>query len=82
MFNYVPEMFQGDHAETIEEADQWVEEVVSGKLATVRRPPELLARRREGEQVSGTVEPQEPTSRDHAPHHGTCAAPSAMEENT
>ena len=44
MFDYVPEMFMGDHAETIEEADQWVEEVVSGKLATVRRPPELLTR--------------------------------------
>ena len=27
MFNYVPEMFAGDHAETIEESDQWVEEV-------------------------------------------------------
>jgi succinate dehydrogenase / fumarate reductase flavoprotein subunit len=37
-------MFAGDHAETIEESDQWVEEVVSGKLATVRRPPELLTR--------------------------------------
>ena len=35
MFDYVPEMFMGDHAETIEEADGWVEEVVSGKLATV-----------------------------------------------
>jgi len=44
MFEYVPEMFAGDHAETIEESDQWVEEVVSGKLATVRRPPELLTR--------------------------------------
>jgi succinate dehydrogenase / fumarate reductase flavoprotein subunit len=44
MFGYVPEMFAGDHAETIEESDQWVEEVVSGKLATVRRPPELLTR--------------------------------------
>ena len=44
MFDYVPEMFRGDHAETIEESDQWVEEVVSGKLATVRRPPELLTR--------------------------------------
>ena len=44
MFNYVPEMFASDHAETIEESDQWVEEVVSGKLATVRRPPELLTR--------------------------------------
>jgi succinate dehydrogenase / fumarate reductase flavoprotein subunit len=44
MFGYVPEMFAADHAETIEESDQWVEEVVSGKLATVRRPPELLTR--------------------------------------
>ena len=44
MFNYVPEMFAGDHAETIEESEQWVKEVVSGKLATVRRPPELLTR--------------------------------------
>ncbi|RAH14873.1 MAG: fumarate reductase/succinate dehydrogenase flavoprotein subunit [Methanobacteriota archaeon] len=44
MFNYVPEMFAGDHAETIEESEQWVQEVVSGKLATVRRPPELLTR--------------------------------------
>ena len=44
MFDYVPEMFAGDHADSIEEADQWVEEVVSGKLATVRRPPELLTR--------------------------------------
>ena len=44
MFDYVPEMFAGEHAETIEESDQWVEEVVSGKLATVRRPPELLTR--------------------------------------
>jgi succinate dehydrogenase / fumarate reductase flavoprotein subunit len=44
MFDYVPEMFAGDHADTIEESDQWVEEVVSGKLATVRRPPELLTR--------------------------------------
>ncbi|MDC0556730.1 fumarate reductase/succinate dehydrogenase flavoprotein subunit [Candidatus Poseidoniaceae archaeon] len=44
MFDYVPEMFAGDHAATVEESDQWVEEVVSGKLATVRRPPELLTR--------------------------------------
>ena len=44
MFDYVPEMFAGDHADSVEESDQWVEEVVSGKLATVRRPPELLTR--------------------------------------
>ncbi len=44
MFDYVPEMFKDDHAATIEEADQWVDEVANGKLATVRRPPELLTR--------------------------------------
>ena len=27
MFDYVPEMFAGDHADTIEEADDWAEEI-------------------------------------------------------
>ena len=44
MFDNVPEMFQGDYAETQEEATQWVQEVIAGKQATVRRPPELLTR--------------------------------------
>ena len=44
MFNYVPEMYASEFADTENEAMQWVEEVVSGQQATVRRPPELLTR--------------------------------------
>ncbi|MCH2358885.1 MAG: fumarate reductase/succinate dehydrogenase flavoprotein subunit [Candidatus Poseidoniales archaeon] len=44
MFNYVPEMYASEFADTEDEAMQWVEEVVSGRQATVRRPPELLTR--------------------------------------
>ena len=34
MFDYVPEMFAGDHADTIEESDQWVK-----KWSAVNSPP-------------------------------------------
>jgi succinate dehydrogenase / fumarate reductase flavoprotein subunit len=44
MFQYIPEAFKNDVASTEAEAVQWVKEVVSGKQATVRRPPELLTR--------------------------------------
>ena len=44
MFNYVPEMYADEFADTIGEAEAWVEEVITGKLATKRRPPELLTR--------------------------------------
>ena len=44
MFQYVPEMYKDEFADTEEEALEWVDEVVSGKLATKRRPPELLTR--------------------------------------
>jgi succinate dehydrogenase / fumarate reductase flavoprotein subunit len=44
MFDNVPEMFKGDYAETEDEATEWVESVVAGKQAKVRRPPELLTR--------------------------------------
>jgi succinate dehydrogenase / fumarate reductase flavoprotein subunit len=44
MFDNVPDMFKGDHAETEEEANEWVRQVVAGEKATVRRPPELLTR--------------------------------------
>ncbi len=44
MFDNIPEMFQGDYAETEEEATQWVNEVVAGQRAEARRPPELLTR--------------------------------------
>ena len=44
MFNYVPEMYASEFADPEDEAHQWVNEVVSGQQATVRRPPELLTR--------------------------------------
>ena len=44
MFNYVPEMYADEFADSIDEAEAWVKEVVGGKLATKRRPPELLTR--------------------------------------
>lgn len=44
MFDYVPEMYRDEFADTEEEALAWVDEVISGKLATKRRPPELLTR--------------------------------------
>ena len=44
MFNYVPEMYADEFADSEKEALEWVDEVVSGKLATKRRPPELLTR--------------------------------------
>ena len=44
MFDYVPEMYKDEFADTEEEALEWVSEIVEGKLATVRRPPELLTR--------------------------------------
>ncbi|HJL54414.1 MAG: fumarate reductase/succinate dehydrogenase flavoprotein subunit [Candidatus Thalassarchaeaceae archaeon] len=44
MFDYVPEMYADEFADTEKEALAWVDEVVSGKLATKRRPPELLTR--------------------------------------
>lgn len=44
MFDNIPAMFQGDYAETEEEATQWVHQVIAGEQATVRRPPELLTR--------------------------------------
>src|SRR5271163_1620161 len=40
MFRSIPDMFKGDFAETEEEAKRWVAEVVAGKQASVRRPPE------------------------------------------
>jgi succinate dehydrogenase / fumarate reductase, flavoprotein subunit len=44
MFKYIPDAFKNDVAATEEEARQWVDEVIAGKQATVRRPPELLTR--------------------------------------
>ena len=44
MFDYIPEMYKDEFADSIDESEAWVNEVVSGKLATHRRPPELLTR--------------------------------------
>jgi succinate dehydrogenase / fumarate reductase flavoprotein subunit len=44
MFRYVPEMFRKDFAATEEEADRWVADVIAGRKADARRPPELLTR--------------------------------------
>lgn len=44
MFDNVPEMFQGEYAESEEEATEWVNSVIAGEKAKCRRPPELLTR--------------------------------------
>src|SRR3989441_11396063 len=44
MFRYIPEMFRGDFADTEEEADRWVADVIAGQKPDARRPPELLTR--------------------------------------
>jgi succinate dehydrogenase / fumarate reductase flavoprotein subunit len=44
MFRYIPAMFKGDFAETEEEADRWIADVIAGKTPEARRPPELLTR--------------------------------------
>ncbi len=44
MFDYIPDMFKAEFADTEAEANEWVTAVVSGKIPTARRPPELLTR--------------------------------------
>jgi succinate dehydrogenase / fumarate reductase flavoprotein subunit len=44
MFRYVPEMFRQEFADTEAEADRWVADVIAGRKAEARRPPELLTR--------------------------------------
>ena len=44
MFDNVPEMFQGEYAESEEEATEWVNTVIAGNKPQARRPPELLTR--------------------------------------
>jgi succinate dehydrogenase / fumarate reductase flavoprotein subunit len=43
-FNYIPEMYRSEFAETEQEADRWVAGLVSGRPSDARRPPELLTR--------------------------------------
>ena len=44
MFDNIPKLFQGDFAESEEEATQWVDAVVANRRPEARRPPELLTR--------------------------------------
>jgi succinate dehydrogenase / fumarate reductase flavoprotein subunit len=44
MFRYVPPMFRKDFADTEEEAERWVADVIAGRPPEARRPPELLTR--------------------------------------
>jgi succinate dehydrogenase / fumarate reductase flavoprotein subunit len=44
MFREIPEMFAGEFAETEEEANRWVQDVIAGRRPDARRPPELLTR--------------------------------------
>src|SRR5881296_2398030 len=46
MFRYIPEMFRADFADTEEEADRWVADVIAGRKAEARRPPELRSEER------------------------------------
>ena len=44
MFEYIPDRYKGEFAETEEEATTWVQAVIAGKRPEARRPPELLTR--------------------------------------
>jgi succinate dehydrogenase / fumarate reductase flavoprotein subunit len=44
MFDNVPEMYKAEFADTEDEANAWVKDVVAGKIPKARRPPELLTR--------------------------------------
>ena len=44
MFNYVPEMYRDEFADTEAEAMDWVNSIVADETPTARRPPELLTR--------------------------------------
>ncbi len=44
MFDYVPEMYRDEFADTEEEAMDWVNSIVADETPTARRPPELLTR--------------------------------------
>lgn len=44
MFDYVPDMYKDEFADTEEEASEWVKAVISDKIPKARRPPELLTR--------------------------------------
>jgi len=44
MFDYVPDMFKGEFAETEEETQRWIKATMARERPDARRPPELLTR--------------------------------------
>src|SRR5438067_1835341 len=44
MFQYMPDRYKGEFADTEDEATKWVQAVIAGKRPEARRPPELLTR--------------------------------------
>src|SRR6187455_1277183 len=44
MFRYIPEAFKKDVAADEAEAERWVADVIAGRKASARRPPEVLTR--------------------------------------
>src|SRR6201981_2648371 len=67
MFRFIPEMFKKDFADTEEEANRWVQDVIAGRKAEARRPPELLTR-----DVVARAIAQEVREGRGSPHGGGC----------
>src|SRR5687768_16004615 len=44
MFDYIPELYAGEFAESEEESNRWVAAVIAGRRPDARRTPELLTR--------------------------------------
>ncbi len=44
MFDYVPDMFKGEYAESEEETQRWMTSTIARERPDARRPPELLTR--------------------------------------
>jgi succinate dehydrogenase / fumarate reductase, flavoprotein subunit len=44
LFDYIPDMFKGEYAESEEETQEWMKSTIARERPTARRPPELLTR--------------------------------------
>ncbi|MEX2307416.1 MAG: fumarate reductase/succinate dehydrogenase flavoprotein subunit [Pirellulales bacterium] len=44
MFDYIPDMFKGEYAESEEETQRWIKATIARERPDARRPPELLTR--------------------------------------
>jgi succinate dehydrogenase / fumarate reductase flavoprotein subunit len=44
MFDYIPDMFKGEFAESEEESNRWIAATIARERPDARRPPELLTR--------------------------------------